>query len=250
MRVFITGISSGIGKECVKTLIKDGHEVWGVARRQAILEELAVDLNSDAFHHSSCDVSDSTQMDAVHQRMIENDFLPDVIILNAAVDIEDEYPAIDYPAAVQTMRTNIDGGVYWVAAFIEPFLKRGTGQFIGMSSIFAHWPDGAAVSYSASKTALSMFVRGCRIRYRNSGLAFKLVYLGPVDTSINPRFANQPPTDSLIVVSAKDTAKYVARIIDSSRNNFYFPLYILVLFTFLRWLPDVVFEFLTSPVKR
>ena len=250
MRFFITGISSGIGKALALKLIREGHEVWGIARRLELLESLAGDLDSDKFRYSQCDISDQTQMTQVTQTMMADNFLPDVVILNAAVDIEDELPGIDTASAAKMMRINVDGATFWISVFIERFLERGSGQFIGVSSMFAHWPDGASVGYSASKAALSMLFRGCRIRYQDSDLQFKLIYLGPVDTAINPRFADQPPTDSLVVASAAGTADYIDRIVGSRRLNFYYPLYVLVVFTFLRWLPDALFEFLTKPFKR
>ena len=40
MKVFITGVSAGIGKMLAINLIKAGHEVWGIARRREALEEL------------------------------------------------------------------------------------------------------------------------------------------------------------------------------------------------------------------
>lgn len=47
MKVFITGVSSGIGKALTTRLVKAGHEVWGVARRREALEELQTNLASD-----------------------------------------------------------------------------------------------------------------------------------------------------------------------------------------------------------
>ena len=182
--------------------------------------------------------------------MSEKGYIPDVVILNAAVDLEDDFPGLDAAQSMQMMRTNFDGAHYWVAAFMEAFLRRGSGQFIGVSSIFAHWPDPASVTYSASKAALSMLFRGLRSRYADSKIQFKLLYLGPVDTPINPRFAEQESSDSLIVASAPATAQFIDKMIHSNRQDFYFPLYILVVFTFLRWLPDKLFQFLTSPFKR
>jgi short-subunit dehydrogenase len=148
------------------------------------------------------------------------------------------------------MRTNVDGAYFWIAAFIEAFLLRRSGQFIAISSLLAHWPDAASVSYSGSKAALSMIMRGLRIRYQGSGLTFKSLNLGPVDTRINPRFSEDIPVNPIIVSSAHDTASYIVKIIESERTTFYFPLYVSLVFIFLRWLPDKWFHFLTSRFKR
>jgi len=250
VRVFVSGVSSGIGMELARQLIGAGHEVWGIARREAKLQALASELDSPSFYYSSCDTADEAACAQVYGQMQERGFLPDIVVLNAAIDLEEEKPALDFAQTARMMRTNVDGAFYWVTAFIKPFLQRGHGQFIGVSSLFAHWPDGASVGYSASKSALSMLLRGLRIRYAGTGLHFKLLYLGPVDTPINPRFEQEEPSSSFLVASAPDTARYITGMMTSSRQNFYFPLYIFLIFTFLRWLPDRVFESLTSPFKR
>lgn len=250
MRIFITGVSSGIGRELVKCLVIQGHEVWGVARRMDALEALAEEVDSVAFTFDCCDIVDAVSNEKLLAKMSEQNYVPDVVILNAAVDLEDTCPGLDFDQASRMMRTNFDGANFWVTAFIERFLQRDSGQFIAVSSIFAHWPDPASVSYSSSKAALSMLFRGLRIRYRKTNLQFKLLYLGPVDTPINPRFVDREPSNSLIVASAADTADHIAKLIASNRRDSYYPLYIYGIFMFLRWLPDKWFELITGHFKR
>ncbi|MDG2045649.1 MAG: SDR family NAD(P)-dependent oxidoreductase [Halioglobus sp.] len=250
MRIFITGVSSGIGNALVKCLIIRGHEVWGIARRLDALEKLAKEVDSPAFNFDCCDITDAVANERLRTKMVSQKYVPDVVILNAAVDIEDAYPGLDFDHATQMMRTNVDGANFWVTAFIETFFQRDAGQFIAVSSIFAHWPDPASVSYSSSKAALSMLFRGLRIRYRKTNLQFKLLYLGPVDTPINPRFEGKESSGSLILASAPNTADYIANLIASKRSSSYYPLYIYGIFLFLRWLPDNWFELITSRFKR
>lgn len=46
MNVFITGISSGIGRALTERLITEGHCVWGIARREDALAILRRDLET------------------------------------------------------------------------------------------------------------------------------------------------------------------------------------------------------------
>lgn len=250
MQIFITGVSSGIGKALVKVLISQGHEIWGVARREELLEKLHAELNSPLFRYDKCDLTDADEVKKLHHKMQQTGYLPDAVILNAALDLEDEYPKLSIRSAAAMMRTNVEGAFVWVSAFIEPFLERGSGQFIAIASLFSHWPDRSCVAYSASKAALSMLFRGLRIRYSKS-IRFKLVYLGSVDTQINPRFKAKP-TDkkSYIIASPGETAQYISKAMLSNKQNFYFPLYISVVFHLLKWLPDSIFEWLTARFRR
>lgn len=250
MRIFITGVSSGIGRELARQLVAGGHEVWGVARRTDALSALAAELGGSDFRYSRCDIADPDACAAVREEMETAGYLPDAVVLNAGVDIDDDPPGLDAQQSARIMRTNYDGAHFWVAAFIEPFLRRGSGQFVAISSILAHWPDPGSVSYAASKAALSMMFRGLRSRYADSPIKFKLLYLGPVDTPINPQYSKQHAASSPLVASAPATAAHIVRVLASARKNFYFPFYIRVALTALPWLPDRLFHQLTRSVKR
>jgi len=50
MKILITGASSGIGRELAKQLVKDGHVVWGVARRENLLNDLKKELGDLFFY--------------------------------------------------------------------------------------------------------------------------------------------------------------------------------------------------------
>ncbi len=231
MKIFITGLSSGIGKESSKQLVAAGHEVWGVARRYHLLEKLSEEVNSDLFHFDQCDINNRSEVRDVCQRMQAKHFLPDVVILNAAIDREDIYPYFSEVLTHEIFRTNLEGALVWVSAFIEPFLNRGSGQFIAISSLFANWPDKSCVAYSASKAGLSMAFRGLRLRYSKSMLSFKILYLGPVNTQINPRFKDNPhDKKSFIISHPEDVARYLTKIIHNRRLDFYYPFYINIIF--------------------
>jgi len=250
VRVFITGVSSGIGRELTRQLVAGGHEVWGVARRVEAMQTLAAELGDSGFRYSQCDIAEPAACAAVRREMDTADYLPDAVVLNAALDLDDAAPGLDAAQSARIMRTNYDGAHYWIAAFVEPFLRRGSGQFVGISSILAHWPDPGSVSYAASKAALSMMFRGLRDRYAHSDIKFKLLYLGPVDTPINSQYSEQHPASSSLVASATDTAKYIAHLLHSEHDNFYFPFYIRVILITLRWLPDRWYSRLTSALGR
>ena len=45
--IFITGVTSGVGRETARRFIKEGWKVIGTGRRQSRLEELAAELGGD-----------------------------------------------------------------------------------------------------------------------------------------------------------------------------------------------------------
>lgn len=250
MRVFITGISSGIGRELTALLVRDGHDVFGVARRAGRLEELRRELGTDRLHTAVCDVANPADVARIREELARAGFLPDVVVLNAAIEYED-VPTYRYDVARETFETNVLGALVWVECFFEPFLQRGSGQFIAVSSLVAFRPDPASISYSASKAALTMAFRGFRLRYRGSVVRFKTVYFGPVATLIKARFARGAAgSKPLFVISAKRAARAIRLAIRSRGRTFWVPRLPMMLFWLSRLLPDAVFLRLARVFRR
>lgn len=252
MRAFITGISSGIGRELARQLIQAGHEVFGVARRRELLEDLKLELGSENFRATVCDIRNQNDIERVGKLMASQGFLPDVVVLNAAIDPEDISPTYRHDVARETFETNVLGALAWVELFLEAMIARGYGQFIAVSSIFAFRPDPASVSYAASKAALAMAFRGLHLCYRHAPVRFSVVYLGPIATGINPRFVAEPPRGlrALFVASSRAAARAIVRTMTSRRDRVYFPWFPTALVRFTRWLPDRFFAALTRPFRR
>ena len=62
-----------------KFLIKEGHVVWGVARRREELEKLSSEIKSGNFFYNVCNVSDKAAVRQVVSEMRRKNFLPDVV---------------------------------------------------------------------------------------------------------------------------------------------------------------------------
>ena len=78
--IFITGVSSGVGRQLTKQYIADGHKVWGVARRKPELQELSEELGENNFLYSVCDVSNEIEVKNTKSEMDNHDFKPDIVI--------------------------------------------------------------------------------------------------------------------------------------------------------------------------
>ncbi|MBI3305376.1 SDR family NAD(P)-dependent oxidoreductase [Candidatus Parcubacteria bacterium] len=252
MKAFITGISSGVGRELTRQLIHAGHEVFGVARRADRLAELQRELGTDRLHTAVCDVANPADIACVHDELKRAGFLPDVVVLNAAIERDDVWPTYRHDITRKTFETNVSGALAWVSCFLDQFLQRGSGQFIAVSSIFAFRPNETSISSAASKAALAVAFRGFQLRYQHAPVRFSVVYFGPIATGINPRFAPEPPRGlrALFIASPRAAARAIVRTMTSRRNRVYFPWFPTALMRFTWWLPDWLFAALTRPFRR
>lgn len=185
-RYLVTGASAGLGEALVRRLVADGGVVWGVARRMDAMTKLQAELPPGRFFVTACDVTSAADVDAALAAMAAEDFVPDVAILNAGVNIADLEPDFDLRACEQVFRVNLFGALIWVERLLPGFLKAGAGHFVAISSMSAFRPSSHGTAYAASKAALSMAFESLRMRYRESPLRFTTVHLGPVDTAMWP----------------------------------------------------------------
>src|SRR3989344_2943834 len=117
MKILITGASSGIGRELAKQLIKDGHTVWGVARRENLLNDLKKELG-DYFFYTACDVSDQNEIRKISQEMGKMAFSPEVMVLAVGDFLNDIQPEFDYEIFKKAMDVNLYGALNLVNVFL------------------------------------------------------------------------------------------------------------------------------------
>ncbi|OFW06095.1 MAG: hypothetical protein A3H96_23785 [Acidobacteria bacterium RIFCSPLOWO2_02_FULL_67_36] len=249
MNVFITGISSGIGAALAEVLVVRGHAVWGIARREAPMQQLAARLKSPLLRFSVADMRNEHEIRRVAVTMRDDGFAPDAVVLNAGCYEPDVKEGVYLPdAAAQVWQTNLTGSLSVLAVLLPGMCARGAGQWVAVSSLAAFRPDPCSSAYPASKAALAMTFRSLRLQFEDSGLLFKTVYLGPVATDVIPRYrgAKHPPH----VVSAEQAAQAIARALASSRAEFYFPRLLSSVYRAMLWIPDRFFDRLVRGMRR
>ncbi len=251
MKIFLTGASRGIGRALAAELIREGHQVWGVARGQTELLELQMSLGAEKFRFTTCDITKETDVDRAINDMKNANFKPEAAILNAGIFEEDTAPHFSNSIASKTMRVNLEGALIWVDRLLPLFLTHKGGQFIAMSSITAFRPDARSAGYSASKAALTMAFRALRLRYQDDGVAFKTAHLGPVATSILTRSEGSDENRQCALVTRPEAvARFIGKILHRNCGTFFFPFFPTLLFRLSLILPDRIFHRLTSGLRR
>lgn len=252
MNIFITGVSEGIGRELVRQLVRNGHRVWGVARRKDLLATLEKEAGGDRFFHTVCDVGNESDVEATMRIIKRRSFIPDVIILNAVVFVEDTKPHYNNLFMSRTFAINLFGALTWVEKFLPTFLTSDGGHFIAISSTSAFRPDPNSVSLPASKAALSMAFRSLRLRYTAEKIIFSTIHFGPVATSISPKFLS--PTGGPkypFVLTVAQAAEDIHKVIrERKAKDYFFPFFTTLLFRLTLFLPDSFFAMVSKFLKK
>ncbi len=240
MNICVTGASKGLGRALCQVLTESEHTVWGVARSEMDLRETEKLCAHGLFHWSEVDITQEDSVRSWEQKMKHKEFSPDVIILNASLQMDDMADGFDLKKGTQTIRTNIEGNFACVSMFLPAFLKRSSGTFILIASTAALRPSVRSAAYSASKAAMAMAFRSFRMRYAKDGIVFKTVMLGPIRSDM------WEGRDSFLVASSQSAAQAIVRFLASRSSALYYPRISTFLLRFSLFLPDRFFAAVSS----
>ena len=217
--VFITGASSGIGKECAEIFAKEKSNLILTGRRLERLKNLAKKLEKEYGIKTKCimlDVRDYDQVKKTTDSLDNNWKKIDILINNAGLSRglgkiyegkkEDWDEMID---------TNIKGLAYVTRQVVPLMVKRKKGHVINIGSTAGHdvYPNGNI--YAATKFAVKALSQSTRLDVLDKGIKVSSVDPGMVETEFSlVRFSGDKERakkvyQGLQPLSAEDVAEAV-----------------------------------------
>ena len=161
--ILVTGATAGFGKAIAKLLVSQGHTVIGVGRRQAKLDELTSDLETESgqFIGMACDISDTSNIQPMLDKLNSEhgDSLPiDVLVNNAGLALGTE-PAFETKLDdwMTMVDTNIKGLIALTHAILPDMVERNSGYIINVGSIAGNYPYFGGNVYGATKAFVRQF---------------------------------------------------------------------------------------------
>ena len=183
---WITGGSTGIGRQIALDLAREGWTVAVTSRKEDPIEpviEAAAGLPGKILPFY-CDVTDKTGMAATVDA-VEKEAGPIVLaVFNAGVYIPMHGEALDLANFRRTYEVNIFGVLHGLVPAVERMRKRSRGHIVLMGSVTAYfgWPTLAA--YGATKAALNNMADALRYDFEKMNIRIQIVNPGFVDTSL------------------------------------------------------------------
>jgi len=208
---WITGAGSGIGKETVLTLARNGYAVIASARREQTLR----DLKSEAGEYESniyalpCDVTDEQQVGTAAE-FIQSEFGPvDVLVNNAGTTIFRQF--MDTPVAEldRLYGVNLRGAFLCAQAVLPLMIERQRGTIVMVNSIAAETAYRDSSIYAATKAGLKAMTDCMRLELRKKGIRLISIFPGPTHTNIWPEQILEKHADKMMSpVNIANTIRY------------------------------------------
>ena len=175
----ITGGSTGIGLAAARRFVDEGARVYLTGRREAELDSAARDLGPRATAVRT-DISDTADLDRLFDRIKQDGHGLDVVFANAGGG---QFAALDELTPEEfdrTFTTNVRGTVFTVQKALP--LLNDSASIVVTGSASAHRGIPSFGLYTASKAALSQFVRVWAAELSPRGIRVNTIVPGPTDT--------------------------------------------------------------------
>lgn len=190
--VWITGASSGIGRELARQLSVRGAKLILTARREAALEETrAACANSDVHKILAIDLSKYHDAALWADAAIKKFGHVDMLINNAGVSQRGHVYTTGIEVDEALMTINYFSPVALSKALMPHFMERKSGYYVAISSVAGKLGAPRRTTYSATKHAIIGFFDSFRNEMFPYGVGVSVVCPGYVKTPIASSALNE-----------------------------------------------------------
>jgi len=255
-RVFLTGASSGIGLAIAKSLVGQGHEVWGTSRNLERIPKVP------GLHPVRLDLADRLSVEEAFKSALAEAGYFDVLINNAGAGHFGPAELLPMETVASQFQILVFGQIQLMQLALRHMQARGEGLIINVTSLASRLPVPFMAAYNSAKAALASFTMSIQLELPDSGV--RIVDLQPADisTEFNKSVINPSNTDQRYEQKIAKTweivernmkkapgpelvARHVLRLIDSAQT----PPRITVGDAFQSKIAPLIFRFLPQRVR-
>lgn len=182
--IFITGISSGIGRATAVAFLKRGDCVIGTVRD----ENSVIDLKNEypnQLRLVHLDLKNISSISEIHKILNELSIQKiDILVNNAGVAIAAPFQFQDFSEVTETITINVLAVMRLTQVLIPFLLKSDDGRIINISSVSGENGTPFLASYCASKHAIEGFSESLRRELNIYGMKVILIGPGSIKTPI------------------------------------------------------------------
>ena len=228
---FITGVSSGFGRELTDQLLKRGNRVVGTVRDTGKVADLLARYPG-TFRAEVLDVTDRAAIREVVERAFAQLGRIDVVISNAGYGLFGAAEELTDKQIDHMIATNLVGSIQLIRAVLPHLRAQGGGRIIQISSYGGQVAFPGNSLYHATKWGIEGFVESVAQEVASFGIGMTLVEPGGARTEFRygsaqvaelmPIYDDTPAHSFLRMLDPKnglapgDPARMAARIIESA----------------------------------
>jgi NAD(P)-dependent dehydrogenase (short-subunit alcohol dehydrogenase family) len=177
-KIFLTGVSSGIGLAIAKALLARGHEVWGTSRQIKRIPAMP------RLHPIALDLSDRSSLTEGFQAALREAGRFDVAINNAGSGHFGPAELLSPEELANHFQILLFAQVELMQLALDVMRDQERGLIINVTSLASRLPVPFMASYNAAKAALASYTSSLQLESGDRNI--RLIDLQPAD--INTHF--------------------------------------------------------------
>ena len=185
--IVVTGGGSGIGRELVLALLKEGARVAAVDISEKNLVETVEAAGSlpEKLSTHVVNIADKTVVDALPGQIIAAHGTVDGLINNAGIIQRFvRFKDLELAEIERVMNVNFYGTLYMTRAFLPYLLQRPQAHIANIASMGGFLPVPGQTIYGASKAAVKLFTEGLHSELRGTNVGVSIMFPGATSTNI------------------------------------------------------------------
>jgi short-subunit dehydrogenase len=183
--IWITGASSGIGKELALQLAKEEAILILTATNVAVLNEIKQDLKSTLAHILPYDLFDIDNIPELVRSALSLEGKIDYVVQSAGISQRSVASDTSMEVYKKLMDINYFAPVAISQAILPYFTEQNSGNITVISSIAGLIGFPLRSGYAASKHAIKGYIETLQCELYKTNLTISLVYPGRINTNIS-----------------------------------------------------------------
>lgn len=228
--VWITGASSGIGKELALQYAANGKAIAISARRMELLETLALEINNSGGEALAvaCDVTNVYSIKNAIEQVVKNYGKIDIAIANAGCGVLGFLETLTEEDWHRQLLINVTG-LAMTVKYVLPELRKTEGRLVLIGSVAAFLPNPMVGAYGASKAAVHNIGETLQVELKGSGVSCTTIHPGFVDSNITRVDNNgvfnpdaKDPRPAKLMWSTQKAVKVMLKAIEKRKKVYVF----------------------------
>jgi meso-butanediol dehydrogenase / (S,S)-butanediol dehydrogenase / diacetyl reductase len=176
----VTGVGSGLGRATALELAGEGAVVLGCD----VNDETGAATMDGIGRYRHADVSREADVEALVAAALEADGRLDLMVNNAAIQIEEELAETSEEQLDRILAVNLKGVFFGCKHAVRAMRGSGGGTIVNIASILALVGDGILAAYCAAKGGVLGITRATAVQYGGEGIRCNAVCPGDIDTPL------------------------------------------------------------------
>lgn len=245
--IWITGASSGIGRQLALEFAGQGAIVAVSARRMNLLDQLVEEIEAGGGKAKAfqCDVLDPQSIEQCVSKIITQFGKLDVAVANAGYGVTGKIESLTEADWNRQFAVNVTG-LALTCKYSIPYLRQSKGRLCILGSAGAFMPNPQTVAYFASKAAVHSIGETLQVEFKGSGVSCTTIHPGFVDSNIaridNQGVYHSEHTDSRpanLKWPTDKAARVIVKAIARRKRVYVFTIHGKIVVFFGRYLPAV-----------